>query len=148
MSVEATLFSPLEVGGVLMGRWIAGQPRVTSVIGPGPKASHSSHGFIPDYDFQETAIARKFRSSSGEETYLGDWHTHPGANRAVLSRQDRQTLSKIARDSASQTTTPVMIILIGGPELWAPASFIGSLSKVFPNWAPARVRPVETQTWK
>lgn len=147
MAVEATLRSPLETGGVLMGRWVGEQPRVSSVIGPGPKASHHSHGFTPDYDFQEGEIARRFRISSGVETYLGDWHTHPGASRASPSSQDRRTLGKIARDPASQTTQPLMMILIGGPDQWTPTSFVGCLPKIFRNWAPIKARPYGTRIY-
>lgn len=147
MSVEATLLSPLETGGVMMGRWAVGQAWVSSVIGPGPNASHRSHGFTPDYDFQEGEIARRFRASSGAETYLGDWHTHPGASRASPSSQDRHTLGKIARDPASQTTRPLMMILVGGPDRWTPASFVGCLPKIFPRWAPVAARRYRTRVY-
>ncbi len=147
MSVEATLSSPLETGGVLMGRWTDGQPLVTSIVGPGPKAVHRTHGFSPDYEFQEAEIRRRFTSSGGWETYLGDWHTHPGESHAKLSRQDRQTLGRISRDPGSQAPRPLMIVLIGGPDFWKPGSFIASRPKVLPAWIPIHVKRGETRFW-
>lgn len=40
------------------------------------------------------------------QTYLGDWHTHPGESYAKLSRQDQQTLSRISRPRITGPAAP------------------------------------------
>lgn len=110
--------SPLETGGMLIG-YIAltGEPVVTSIIGPGPKAKHRRFKFTPDGSYQQTILEAHFKETDGRETYLGDWHTHPrGA--PTLSYLDKCTLARIAREPRSQIPQPVMIILGGNEGEW------------------------------
>ena len=128
-----------------MGRWTAGQPVVTSVIGPGPSAKHDRYAFTPDYDYQEAEIDRRFEASAGAETYLGDWHTHPEATYAALSWRDRRTIARIAADPAAHAPRPVMIILIGGPEKWTAAAWIGGRRRLLPGILAGKAIPATTR---
>jgi integrative and conjugative element protein (TIGR02256 family) len=115
MEAEADRVNPLETGGVLLGYW--GRPAVEAVVthvtGPGPRAIHLREAFEPDDDFQSEEIARIYGASGRLFSYLGDWHTHPGAT-AYLSPTDRKTLRKIARHGPSRLSVPLMAVLAGG----------------------------------
>jgi integrative and conjugative element protein (TIGR02256 family) len=112
MLAEATQQLPNETGGVLVGYWSTeGDAAViTRAVGPGPSASHTRTSFLPDTESHIRAIADSFHGSSGVETYLGDWHTHPGG-RAYLSSVDRETLRQIARAPEAQVQFPLMCVI-------------------------------------
>lgn len=102
---------PFETGGILMGYWgSATEAVITAVIGPGPKAVHKKRAFRPDSAYHEQEIARLYAQSGRTETYLGDWHTHPGAA-AYMSFRDEETLSTIANHKEARLQTPLMMIL-------------------------------------
>lgn len=109
---------PLETGGMLVG-YIAddGTPVVTSIIGPGPGATHKRFKFVPDGAFQQSLLEMHYWETNGRETYIGDWHTHPKGSPS-LSFLDRKTLARIALTPASDISNPIMVILGGGKESW------------------------------
>lgn len=124
---------PYETGGMLIGYEADnGDAVVTHLIGPGPLARHSRFGFVPDPDYQQAELEAHFHATSGRETYLGDWHTHPHSN-PNLSRVDKKTLARIARVQASGTTTPLMAILGGGTGTWVLGAvrFLGTKRGLF-----------------
>lgn len=91
-----TAFHPLETGGVMLG-WHDGDDRIVArVIGPGPRAMHGRHAFIPDHVWQLEQIGQAFSASAGDLDYLGDWHTHPDTP-AVMSNEDHMTLRRIGK---------------------------------------------------
>ena len=117
--VEATRTFPLESGGVLMGERLAQDWwRIDHVIGPGPAARHERYRFTPDPDWQHERIAERFRSTGGQSTYLGDWHSHPGARHGRLSYIDRGAARTILRSPDSQCDLVLMGIVWGGPDDW------------------------------
>lgn len=109
---------PQETGGVFMGyRSIAPCATViTESLGPGPNARHENAAFQPDYEFQEAEIARHYERCGRRETYLGDWHSHPGATTGRLSFKDRVTLRRIAVHEGSRIRTPIMGVVFGRRE--------------------------------
>ena len=117
---EATHTFPLESGGVLMGERI-GQDRwrVDHVIGPGPRARHERYRFTPDPAWQHTQIAERFKETGGQSTYLGDWHSHPGARHGRLSYIDRGAARTILRSPDSQCNRLLMAIVWGQAEDWS-----------------------------
>ncbi len=114
---EAEIFSPLETGGVLLGYWAVGTSEavVTRIVGAGPDAIHRENHFVPDYEFQETDIARHYEESGRKLEYLGDWHSHPGGQ-GYLSDVDRKTLLRIGKTKSARVEEPLMLVLAGGPE--------------------------------
>jgi len=139
---------PLESGGVLMGYWSDETTLVCStLIGPGPEATHAKHGFAPDHRWQLDRIAEVYKATKTVEAYLGDWHTHPGEEEAALSRKDRRTLSRIARESGARAPKPAMVVMHGTVNKPDIAGWIGRLEKglLLPRLAleQARVR-IET----
>lgn len=117
MKEEATAKAPYETGGILFGYWI--RPRVevavTKVIGPGPKAVHERSLFRPDAEYQEGELERLFYEFKCSQTYLGDWHTHPGGV-PRLSSLDLRTLRKIAWHKPARAPRPLMGVMSGDPE--------------------------------
>lgn len=109
---------PLETGGMLIG-YVGdnGEAVVKKIIGPGPKARHGRFKFVPDGDYQQIALEQIFYETEGQETYLGDWHTHPKGGSGP-SHIDKITLAKIAHEPASGTAYPIMAILGNGMHNW------------------------------
>lgn len=111
---EAKLFRDrwLETGGVLMGYTNCSSAVVTALVGPGPDASHKRNSFRPDTIYQRAEIAAHFERSSGLDTYLGDWHSHPTGG-AGQSWTDRRMLARLTRDwtDGIDPHRPLMLIV-------------------------------------
>lgn len=108
------LWFPKETGGVLMGYKKEKEIGITHLIGPGPNAIHEKYSFTPDNDYHEKEIARIYKSTGKDITYIGDWHTHPG-NAAYLSERDKKTLRNISANKMSRLPEPLMIIVATKP---------------------------------
>ncbi len=114
--------SPLENGGFLLG-WRSGEDRiVVDLRGPGPRALHGRHRFIPDHAWQVSEINRAFEASRGDLDYLGDWHSHPDGI-AEMSELDSATLLQIAR----RVSAPLMVIVAVRETEWHPQCWKGDL---------------------
>jgi integrative and conjugative element protein (TIGR02256 family) len=109
---EAARWPSRETGGVLLGYWGGDQALVTRAVGPGPDATHGMASFLPDQGFHEEVIALHYERTGRTETYLGDWHSHPGGS-GRLSRLDRRTLKRIASFPGARAKRAVMIIVHG-----------------------------------
>jgi integrative and conjugative element protein (TIGR02256 family) len=109
MLLEGRRTFPLETGGVLMGFVSAGRIVVTSVIGPGPRAVHRRRSFTPDAEWQQARVADLYEMSGRRDTYLGDWHTHPGGSTRA-SFGDWVAAWTIARSHEARCPNPVMLI--------------------------------------
>ncbi len=119
MLLEAERLFPLETGGVMMGYWSKSKDGVVicHATGPGPRAVHTEHAFIPDYDYQESEIGHLYKDSGRIHTYLGDWHTHP-REAVYLSPKDERALRKVAGFREARAPVPIMAILGGGDPEW------------------------------
>lgn len=117
IQAEADDKFPVETGGVLLGTYSSDRIVITSWVGPGPKAKHTSCSFQPDYSFQQEMAANAFHLSDGEIVYLGDWHSHPNGA-AYLSSKDKVVLESIAHFLPSKISTPIMVVLGGTPLSW------------------------------
>lgn len=116
---EAADKFPLESGGTFMGWWAdSGTAVITGMIGPGPDAHHGRHSFQPDQAWQLAQIADHYAASGRRETYLGDWHSHPGASGGNLSWTDRRVLRRIIETPAARCPTPLMIVYWGEIDNW------------------------------
>lgn len=106
----AHVWRPLEVGGVLTGYWNGDSAVITELVGPGERAVHKPETFLPDHDHHKKEIARIYNRSSGRDTYLGDWHSHPiGPDK--LSPLDKRTLRSIALAKNARCPRPIMVLL-------------------------------------
>lgn len=136
---------PAETGGLLMGYWAddGQQSVVTTTVGPGPRALHHRHRFVPDYEYQEEALARIYNQSGGATSYLGDWHSH-GKALPWLSRKDKYALYAIAAEPMSRAPRAIMAIVGGFPD-WSVRTWEYS-AKPLPrltycwSYAPCRIR--------
>jgi integrative and conjugative element protein (TIGR02256 family) len=133
---EANRFEDIETGGVLMGYWYTPAILVvTANIDGGPNALHEPHAFAPDQDWQITEIARHYHASGRRETYIGDWHTHPGANSGHLSWKDRRILRRIINTPAARAPHPLMVVLHGSRDAWQLTGWVASLKTRPILWA-------------
>ncbi|MDE5457246.1 hypothetical protein GWE18_31385 [Bradyrhizobium sp. CSA112] len=122
MSEFARDLSPLENGGILLG-WRSGEDRViVDLRGPGPRALHGRHCFLPDHEWQVAEIESAFEASAGDLDYLGDWHSHPDGV-AKMSDLDSATLLRIAR----RVSAPLMLIVAGSETEWTPQCWKGQV---------------------
>lgn len=130
MVTEATVKSPNESGGVLLGYWVTPwtEAVIVRAVGPGPNAVHLPSSFSPDGKYHWAEIETEYMATGGCHTYLGDWHTHPSGG-AFLSARDFKTLRKIANDPESQTSHPLMLILHSNETTWE-----GTAWKWIPNY--------------
>ncbi len=101
-----------------MGYWATPQREVVieHIIGPGPTGHHCRRGFVPDSEWQNNKIASIYEASGRYQTYLGDWHSHPGGL-PELSPIDRQTLKQISTHTKARTPYPLMAV-IAGDQKW------------------------------
>ncbi|WP_271611686.1 Mov34/MPN/PAD-1 family protein [Bradyrhizobium sp. CCBAU 21362] len=114
---------PLENGGILLG-WRSGEDHVVvDLRGPGSRALHGQHCFIPDHAWQVSEIKRAFEASFGDLDYLGDWHSHPDGI-AEMSDLDSATLLRMAK----QVKAPLMLIVAGSGAVWSPRCWKGQLA--------------------
>lgn len=126
-----------------MGYRIDVRTIVTQVIGAGPKAVHRTHSFEPDYDWQNKRIAEHYESSGRRDTYLGDWHSHPGATSGELSRHDRAVIRKIIRTPAARAPVPLMAILYGHPRDWELTVWSGGFLTGWLGLPRLSIKPVQ-----
>lgn len=132
---DAAAYHPLETGGTLMGYWPSdAEVVVTRVTLAGPKAIHKFHSFMPDQEHDEAEIARNYGASMGVDTYLGDWHTHPGQARPQLSGKDRATLKRIAAAEEARAPRPLTMIVAGNDQRWALGIWTGHLMPFLRLW--------------
>ena len=113
MATEASKWSPLETGGVLMG-YVSDSTNVvvTAIVHAGPEAKRTRISFLPDPRFQDDGIAQQYEASGRQDNYLGDWHSHPKGSPS-MSWRDRSTLQDIAEYKPARIANPVMVILYG-----------------------------------
>lgn len=113
---EAARATEEETGGLLLGYWSGAEVViVTGVIGPGPKASHGERSFHPDHEWQQAELARRYTESGQRQTYLGDWHTHPGGTPRP-SRTDRSTLRRVSKHGPARAPRALLALLAPGPD--------------------------------
>jgi integrative and conjugative element protein (TIGR02256 family) len=98
------------------GYWSHKGVVISAVTGPGPNARHARRHFDADHMWQAAAIADYYEKSGRRETYLGDWHSHPGAMNPNLSPLDRLAVRKIINSPAARAPTPLMGIIYGAPD--------------------------------
>ena len=119
-----------ETGGVFMGYWAdKSSCVVTKMITAGPFAHRAKFSFEPDQDWQLEQIAQHYENSQRREIYLGDWHSHPGADGVHLSRADKACLKAITKAPKARQPKPIMLILCGRKNDWAVEAKIASLTR-------------------
>lgn len=127
---EASRAFPLETGGTFMGWWAEPHMAVVSaIIGPGPRAEHNRTSFQPDQQWQLAQIAKHYEASGRRESYLGDWHSHPGAQHGGISGVDRGVLRRVIAAPAARCPRPIMAIFWGKPREWSLDVWIGQMEK-------------------
>ncbi len=130
MCLDADRWYEKETGGTFMG--YRAEPNVavvTAMIPGGPSAVRERHSFLPDLGWQHAEIASHYEQSGRLDTYLGDWHTHPGAVSGSLSWKDRACLKRIIKTPAARNPTPIMMLMCGDPRSWVLHSWVARLGR-------------------
>ncbi|MER9262484.1 Mov34/MPN/PAD-1 family protein [Mesorhizobium sp. M0619] len=145
---EADTKFPLETGGTLMGWWLSPDTAVVSaMIGPGPGALHERFRFQPDQQWQVEQIAAHYESSGRRETYLGDWHSHPGAPSGALSWTDRGVLRRVIATREARCALPLMMILWGSSGTWQLTAWRAQTMPRVVLWEKLHLDPVQIRAF-
>lgn len=103
-----------ETGGILIGRY-GTEKWSADIVEATPKPPYSRSGW---FWFQRSpnGLAQLLTQRWKEGLYyLGEWHFHPGGA-PNPSHPDIRAMQKIARDSAYDCPSPILVILGGRPE--------------------------------
>lgn len=103
---------PNETGGVLVGSFDAARKRayVLDVIPSPPDSKEWPHLYIRGVIGLRAQIQELAEKSAGNITYVGEWHSHPGAD-AVASKTDKAALNQITMEMAAAGLPGVMLIV-------------------------------------
>ncbi|MER9191027.1 Mov34/MPN/PAD-1 family protein [Mesorhizobium australicum] len=145
---EADTKFPLETGGTFMGWWLSPDTAVVAaMIGPGPGALHERFRFQPDQQWQVEQIAAHYESSGRRETYLGDWHSHPGAPSGALSWTDRGVLRRVIATPEARCALPLMMILWGSSGTWQLTAWRAQTMPRVVLWDKLHLDPVQIRAF-
>ena len=115
---EAARFTPLETGGIFLGRYDSDGARVVEhMVGPGPNARHDRRWLEVDHEWQNAQIVALSTIGASIE-YLGEWHSHPAAMHGTLSTTDERTLLKLSRFKLLRCSDPIMLIAFPTADNW------------------------------
>ena len=100
-----------EAGGILVGKIIDGEINVLKLSIPTSLDKASRTNFIRSKIGAQIILDHEFHNSSGQLTYLGEWHTHPEKH-PTPSSMDLHML----KDQFKQNTfhTDFILLLIKG----------------------------------
>jgi len=148
IAADAQRFDPLETGGILIGYRVSeAEAVITRITSAGPLAVHQRRRFLPDSAHDEREIARIYGETSGRETYLGDWHTHPGQRLAVMSGRDHATLKTIAGARDARAPHALTLIAAGESSCWSPSVWSGNLVPCLRFWTQLVVSRCKLQVF-
>lgn len=100
-----------EIGGILLGRFLEGKVyEVTEIACINSQYNTRIH-YQRDVKKAQSIINKRWRETTGEINYLGEWHTHPNMC-AMPSSTDMESLSAIMKQV--RHVLPVVILLILG----------------------------------
>lgn len=97
-----------EAGGILMGKRRGEHLEVTFATAPQANDIRSRYGFTRHPDGHQEIAENRLKLTSGEENYIGEWHTHPENHPtpSIIDTRDWRRLSTNHR-------APLLVI-IGG----------------------------------
>lgn len=97
-----------EAGGILMGKRRGEHFEITFASAPQVNDIRSRYRFTRHPDGHQEIAENRFRSTSGEENYIGEWHTHP-ENHPTPSSIDISDWKRLSK----KHRVPLLVI-IGG----------------------------------
>jgi integrative and conjugative element protein (TIGR02256 family) len=110
---QAKCRAQAESGGILIGCYRGPHIEITGFTKPAKKDIRHPFCFIKQDPEHQRAATRAWQLSSGKDTYMGEWHTHPlgGPNPSSID-------NAMWRDLVG-TTKRMMVFVIIGPDGWA-----------------------------
>jgi integrative and conjugative element protein (TIGR02256 family) len=112
---ECSLVDGVETGGILVGYETRKGLVISHATGPGPKAIQTECSLELDVQYISREL-RRFETSL-PIGYQGNWHSHPGEKRIIMSRLDKLLLRDVVCSPEYDTDTAVMIIVPSDPRL-------------------------------
>ncbi|MBZ9813833.1 Mov34/MPN/PAD-1 family protein [Mesorhizobium sp. CA7] len=102
-----------EAGGILLGSYRGDHIEVSGFTTPYPQDRRSFALFDRIDPLHQSSALRTWQQSTGTDTYIGEWHTHPEASPSP-SWLDRRTWRKLINRSHAP-----MVFAIGGfSDIW------------------------------
>lgn len=104
---------PRETGGLLVGRYSDRREMavVSHVTGPSSDSVAGRTWFHRGVAGLQDLLFQRWRQ---QEYYLGEWHSHPGAE-PIPSGTDGNEMSSIAHSPGYQCPEPILLIVGGDP---------------------------------
>jgi integrative and conjugative element protein (TIGR02256 family) len=99
-----------EAGGILLGRIYASEVLVELATEPSPADRRGRFFFNRSHSTAQRRINIAWKLSSGEQIYLGEWHSHPEEN-AAPSGRDREMIVNNLRDATMEIDFLILVIL-------------------------------------
>lgn len=103
-----------EAGGILIGSYRGPHVQICDCTVPMRGDVRKAHLFDRKYHGHHQAANSAWEKSSGTETYIGEWHTHP-EDFPTPSSTDLRTWSEIMGRHA----LPVVFLIAGRRAIWA-----------------------------
>lgn len=108
-----TRYSSFESGGILLGKVYSDSIMVEKVTTPGKGDKWGALFFHRDRSRAQKIVDQAFAESGGEQTYLGEWHSH-SEKKPSPSFKDRYEIERAFR--MSRLNVEFMICIIVGNE--------------------------------
>lgn len=105
-----TRFSIFEAGGILLGRFYSDSMIVEKATTPGEGDRQGPLFFHRNRSRAQRIVDKIFEESGGEQTYLGEWHTHNEGN-PHPSWKDRIEIERAFRKSRLNVDFMICIIV-------------------------------------
>ncbi|WP_187274759.1 MULTISPECIES: Mov34/MPN/PAD-1 family protein [unclassified Methylobacterium] len=103
----------LEAGGIFIGSHRGPHIEITACTTPLPSDVRRSNLFDRKDSGHQAAALAAWQSTSGTDTYVGEWHTHPVDDPTPSTRDLRTWQSILARD-----TDPAVFMIVGRRSVW------------------------------
>ena len=110
--------SSYENGGILMGQ-VSGSNKnilICRASIPTHLDKNGENYFYRSMQFAQQIVDYEFYNSTGRNTYLGEWHTHPAKN-ATPSRQDIDMIKTQFKENKIQTNF-LLLCVVGISDLY------------------------------
>ena len=104
-----------EAGGIIIGYRRGPHFEINHATEPTKHDQRSRFGFKRSAETHQSVATESWKSSSGQLTYLGEWHTHPELTPSP-SLIDLSEWNKLAKNHQNKKT--FLVVIVGIANLW------------------------------
>jgi integrative and conjugative element protein (TIGR02256 family) len=119
-----------EAGGILLGRVYPSMIEIEVATSPSAADEAGAFFFNRSTRVSQERVNDAWAASSGEQIYLGEWHSHPEPV-ASPSGRDRSMILNNLRDAKMEIDFLILLIL-GWKRDWVGVAKGGSLCQLYP----------------